>query len=111
MRRQTVLISTALLSVVLLVAACATVPITGRRQLSLIPDNEMNALSFQQYDQVIAESDLKRIFDPGFTTRGVGVGTGLGLATCYQTLRDHRGSIAVDSEPGRGSSFAIVLPL
>ena len=39
-------------------AACATVPITGRKQLSLISDSEMNALSFQQYDQVIAESDI-----------------------------------------------------
>jgi predicted Zn-dependent protease len=58
MRRQTVLISVALLTALLLVAACATVPITGRKQLSLIPDSEMNALSFQQYDQVIAESDL-----------------------------------------------------
>jgi predicted Zn-dependent protease len=42
----------------LLVAACATVPITGRKQLSLIPDAEMNAMSFQQYEQVIAESEL-----------------------------------------------------
>lgn len=37
---------------------CATVPITGRRQLSLVSDSEMNAMSFQQYDQVIAESQL-----------------------------------------------------
>jgi len=47
-----------LLATLQLVAACATVPITGRKQLSLIPDSEMNALSFQQYDQVIAESQL-----------------------------------------------------
>ena len=48
----------ALLAVMFFVSACATVPITGRKQLSLIPDAEMNALSFQQYDQVIAESQL-----------------------------------------------------
>lgn len=47
-----------LLAAVLLVAACATVPITGRRQLSIIPDGQMNAMSFQQYDQVLAESKL-----------------------------------------------------
>jgi len=46
------------LVLLLLIAACATVPITGRRQLNLISDGEMNTMSFQQYDQVIAESQL-----------------------------------------------------
>ncbi len=49
---------TGALAILLLVAACATVPLTGRRQLNLIPDSQMNALSFQQYDQVLAESKL-----------------------------------------------------
>ena len=52
-----VTVSTILLTVTLL-AACATVPITGRKQLSLISDGEMNAMSFQQYEQVINESQL-----------------------------------------------------
>ena len=43
-----------------LVAACATVPITGRRQLSLIPESQMNAMSFSQYDQVLKESKLSK---------------------------------------------------
>ncbi|MBK9471069.1 MAG: M48 family metallopeptidase [bacterium] len=43
-----------------LLAACATVPITGRRQLSLIPDSQMNSMSFSQYDQVLAESKLSK---------------------------------------------------
>ena len=47
-----------LLAGCVLLAACATVPITGRKQLSLVSDSEMNAMSFQQYDQVIAESQL-----------------------------------------------------
>lgn len=50
------LIGTLLLT--LLVAACATVPLTGRRQVNFMPDSQMNAMSFQQYDQVIAESRL-----------------------------------------------------
>ena len=54
MNRRTVL----LLLSLLLIAACATVPLTGRKQLSLIPDSQMNAMSFQQYDQVLAESTL-----------------------------------------------------
>ena len=56
-QRTTLTVSIFLLAAILL-AACATVPITGRKQLSLIPDSEMNAMSFQQYDQVIAESQL-----------------------------------------------------
>jgi len=55
-RPLTILIAALLLT--MLVAACATVPITGRKQLSLIPDSQMNTLSFQQYDEVIAESAL-----------------------------------------------------
>lgn len=46
------------LAALLLLAACATVPITGRRQLSIIPDSQMNAMSFQQYGEVMATSQL-----------------------------------------------------
>ncbi len=49
-----------LLALLGLAAGCATVPITGRKQLNLISDGEMNAMSFQQYDQVIAESQLSK---------------------------------------------------
>ena len=49
-----------LLAVLLVIAACATVPVTGRRQLSLVPGSEMLAMSFQQYSAVIAESQLSR---------------------------------------------------
>ncbi len=45
-------------ALMLLVVACATVPITGRKQFNLVSDGEMNSMSFQQYDQVIAESQL-----------------------------------------------------
>jgi len=53
---------------------------------------------------------ISRIFDPGFTTKGVGVGTGLGLSICYQIIQDHRGEIKVQSEFGKGSTFTIILP-
>ena len=49
---------TVLLGLVIMLAGCATVPLTGRRQFNMIPDGEMNSMSFQQYDQVIAESQL-----------------------------------------------------
>ena len=59
----------------------------------------------------IPQESLKKIFDPGFTTKGVGVGTGLGLSICYQILETHKGDILVESEVGKGTSFTIVLPM
>ncbi len=59
----------------------------------------------------IPPEHLKRIFDPGFTTKGVGVGTGLGLAICYRIIANHQGTIDVESAVGRGTTFRIVLPV
>lgn len=67
-------------------------------------------LQFIDNGSGISKENLKRIFDPGFTTKGVGVGTGLGLSICFQIIRDHRGKIKVDSEPGKGTTFTIELP-
>ena len=52
-----------------------------------------------------------RIFDPFFSTRPVGTGTGQGLSIAHSVIRKHGGTIAVDSASGRGSCFRIHLPL
>lgn len=59
----------------------------------------------------IQPQHLPRIFDPGFTTKGVGVGTGLGLSISYNIIKKHDGEITVDSQVGRGTTFTIRLPI
>jgi two-component system cell cycle sensor histidine kinase/response regulator CckA len=51
-----------------------------------------------------------RLFEPFFTTKPGGVGTGLGLSICQSVLVEHGGAIEVESEPGRGSLFRVILP-
>jgi signal transduction histidine kinase len=59
----------------------------------------------------IPPENLARIFDAGFTTKGAGVGTGLGLAICQRIICEHNGSIAVESEVGKGTTFTVCLPI
>jgi signal transduction histidine kinase len=67
-------------------------------------------ISVEDRGRGISSTDLPRIFDPFFTTKDVGEGTGLGLSVSYGIVRDHDGSIEVESQPGRGSTFTVVLP-
>jgi signal transduction histidine kinase len=66
------------------------------------------AIAFRDTGPGIAPEVLPKIFDPFFTTKDVG--TGLGLAICAKIAQAHGGRIEVQSPPGQGATFTVVLP-
>ena len=60
--------------------------------------------------QGIPRGEQTKIFEPFYTTKPPGRGTGLGLSICYGIISDHGGRIEVDSIPGKGSTFRVILP-
>jgi hypothetical protein len=81
------------------------------RIVSLATDGGAARLTVEDTGKGIALENLPRIFDPFFTTKGVRRGTGLGLAVSYGIVREHGGTIEVDSRPGRGARFTLEFPL
>jgi signal transduction histidine kinase len=59
----------------------------------------------------MSAAELAHIFEPFYTTKGPGQGTGLGLATCHRIIEQHGGEINVISAPGEGSTFIVRLPV
>ena len=72
---------------------------------------EMVRVSFKDDGAGISDKDLKRIFNPFFTTKEVGKGTGLGLSICHGIISQHQGNIYAESEPGKGATFVVELPV
>jgi len=58
----------------------------------------------------IKRENLRRIYDPFFTTKGIGKGTGLGLSVSYGIVQELGGAIFVQSAPGQGTTFQVALP-
>jgi len=78
-----------------------------------MPDvpQECAVLEVRDEGEGIAKENLDRIFEPFFTTKGVGEGTGLGLSVTHGIVEDHGGWMTAASEVGKGSTFAIYLPI
>ena len=73
--------------------------------------SEMVEISIVDTGCGIPEADLQRIFDPFFTSKGVGKGTGLGLSVSHGIVEAHGGTIKVESTVGKGSAFRVYLPI
>jgi PAS domain S-box-containing protein len=87
----------------------------GRGVLSiktyLSEDENDVTIQFRDTGDGIPEDILQRIFDPFFTTKEVGKGTGLGLSMSYGIVKEHKGTIEVDTVVGKGTKFNVILPV
>ena len=94
----------------LIVNAGQAVCSEGKITIATLYSDGMVQMSIKDNGTGIDQKNIDRIFDPFFTTKDVGVGTGLGLSISYGIIQDHGGTITVESEVGKGSTFTISLP-
>jgi signal transduction histidine kinase len=95
----------------LLTNALEAIETKGKITIRTRLENGWVLIKFTDNGKGIPHKNLKHIFDPGFTTKGVGVGIGLGLAICYRNVKDQGGSIEVESIEGERTTFTIRLPV
>ncbi|HMY71086.1 MAG TPA: PAS domain S-box protein, partial [Blastocatellia bacterium] len=95
----------------LILNARDAMPQGGRLEIATEADIDSVSIRFRDTGSGIAPEHLAKIYDPFFTTKQIGKGTGLGLAVSYGIIRDHGGDILVQSQQGEGTLFQITLPL
>ena len=95
----------------LLVNASQAIEGTGKITIKTYAQDSQVVIEVSDTGRGITPEHLKRVFDPGFTTKGTGVGTGLGLSIVHQIIQEHGGRIEVESEPGKGTTFRLILPV
>jgi signal transduction histidine kinase len=91
--------------------ACEAMKGNGKLTLKTSYDKEWVTTEVIDSGCGMNEEVRKKIFEPFFTTKEVGKGTGLGLAVSYGIITRHGGKIEVESEPGKGANFRIILPV
>lgn len=91
--------------------AVHAMPDGGALTIRTVADGDDVRIMFTDTGQGIEAEHLGRIFEPGFTTKSGRVGMGLGLLIVREVVEQHRGRILVESEPGAGTAFTVVLPV
>ena len=94
----------------LLLNARDALPAGGSIRIATISDDHSLTIEISDSGTGIAPENVAKIYDPFYTTKGVGRGTGLGLAVSYGIVQEHSGHISVESTPGHGTTFRITLP-
>ena len=94
----------------MIINAIQAIQNNGKITISTGKIGEKVHILFADTGKGMSEDDIEKIFDPGFTTKGVGVGTGLGLSICYNIIKEHNGEIKVKSKLNKGTTFEIILP-
>lgn len=92
------------------VNALDAMPVGGRLKIELFREGADVVLKMADSGPGVAPEVRERMFEPFFTTKEAGKGTGLGLSTVDGIVSMHRGSIQVESEPGKGACFVVRLP-
>jgi len=95
----------------LLSNAVEAIETEGTIRISTRQKDDWAVIEFSDTGCGIPPDKQEMVFDPGYTTKGVGVGTGLGLAICYRIIEAHHGNIELISEPGKGTSVTVSLPI
>jgi signal transduction histidine kinase len=90
--------------------ACQAIEDKGRITITTSLKKNMVHVAIRDTGKGIKQDDLESIFDPGFTTKNSVVRASLGLSICYQIIQEHHGKINVESQPGKGSVFTVILP-
>jgi two-component system, cell cycle sensor histidine kinase and response regulator CckA len=90
--------------------ANATIASPLRRGVEVMPPGQYVLIEVSDSGIGIPKENLVRIFEPFFSTKEVGSGTGLGLSTVYGIVKQTGGFVFIDSEPGKGAQFSIYLP-
>ena len=91
--------------------AISSVRDRGTLRISLARSEMKVSVSFADDGSGIQAENIAKIFDPFFTTKRPGGGTGLGLTICLALAKEHGGSIEVQSSPGKGATFRVLLPI
>ena len=94
----------------LVMNAVHAMPDGGTLRIGLAPEQQLVKLTIADTGHGIPRDMVKKIFEPFFTTKEFGQGTGLGLTVVKGIIEEHQGSIAVESQEGKGTTFTILLP-